>query len=36
MIDEENRYIDLLEEQRLAERAETAAQGGDATVNHIH
>ena len=35
-IAEESRYIELLEEQRIQNRAEEATQGGDATVEHIN
>lgn len=35
IIQEEAKYIKLLEEQRILEREEMAEQGTDATVNHI-
>ena len=33
---EENRYVSLMEEQRILNRALAASAGGDATVTHIN
>lgn len=36
MNSEEARYVELMEEKRIADRAEAAAFGSDATVDHIN